>query len=138
MFKPNIGRTALLSTALVVGLIAGTVGFNHAKADTLSDQNKAPVYKKNAGGQTYGSALYAPSPELEPDLIQAEDENGTVGYVLKTELDGPIPKTLEEATELMRKTPKVRKINLYASDGKTVIGTFKIEQGHEIYVSDDN
>lgn len=138
MFKPNIGRTALLCTALVVGLIAGTIGFSSAKADTLSDQNKAPVYKKNANGQTYGSALYAPNPKTEPDLIQAEDENGTVGYVLKTELEGPTPKTPEEATELMRKTPKVRKINLYASDGKTVIGTFKIKQGHVINASDDN
>jgi len=76
-----------------------------------------------------GSASYATSLETEPDLILATGVGGTIGYVQSEDLHGVQPKTPEEALELMRKAPSVRKIPLYAVDGKTVIGTFEIDKG---------
>jgi len=58
---------------------------------------KAPNYPKNEKGQTYGSAGDAISSETEPDLISAVGIDGTMGYVLKKDLEGEMPKTPEEA-----------------------------------------
>lgn len=59
---------------------------------------------------------------VEPDLMSAEGENGTIGYVKKEDLNGPQPKTPEEAVKLNE--AKSREIPLYDDDGKTVIGKF--------------
>lgn len=58
----------------------------------------------------------------EPNLMLAEGENGTNGYVKKEDLHGPQPKTPEEAVKL--NTTKPRAIPLYNDDGETVIGKF--------------
>lgn len=84
-------------------------------------------YPKNKNGQTYGSAADATSPETEPDLIQAEGVDGTVGYVLKKDLDGEQPKTPEEAIVIQNsRPPGGYDYPLYDVDGKTVIGVFHI------------
>ncbi|BBH20258.1 hypothetical protein Back11_16030 [Paenibacillus baekrokdamisoli] len=84
-------------------------------------------YPKNKNGQTYGSAADATSPETEPDLIQAEGVDGTVGYVLKKDLDGEQPKTPEEAIAIQNsRPPGGYDYPLYDVDGKTVIGVFHI------------
>ncbi|WP_313894539.1 hypothetical protein [Psychrobacillus sp.] len=49
--------------------------------------------------------------------------DGTTGYVKKEDLDGPIPKTPEEAVKLTNEA-KPREIPLYDFDGETVIGKF--------------
>lgn len=95
-------------------------------AETVRNQSQAPLYPTNKYGQTYGSSSLATSPDTEPDLIRARGEDGTIGYVRSEDLHGEMPKTPEEALELMRKTPSVRIIPLYAVDGRTVIGTFHI------------
>ncbi|TJY40812.1 hypothetical protein E5161_16875 [Cohnella pontilimi] len=89
------------------------------------DNGKFP---KNANGQTYGSASDASTPETEPDLIRAYGVDGTVGYVLKKDLDGEMPKTPEEALAMQKnRHPGGRDIPLYDVDGQTVIGVFHID-----------
>jgi len=54
----------------------------------------------------------------------AEGEDGTIGYVKKEDLNGPLPKTPEEAVKLNKAKPI--EIPLYKDDGETVIGKFII------------
>ena len=55
--------------------------------------------------------------------------DGTIGYVLSTELKGEIPKTPQEALGQQRsRAGKVSPIPLYDVDGKTVIGIFHIDE----------
>lgn len=68
---------------------------------------KAPNYPKNENGQTYGSAADATSPKTEPDLIRAVGVDETVGYVLKKDLDGELPKTPEEALAIQKSRSQV-------------------------------
>ena len=86
-----------------------------------------PSFPKNENGQTYGSASDASSPDEEPDLIKAYGVDGTIGYVLKKDLDGEMPNNPEEALEQQKnRPPGGRDIPLYDVDGKTVIGVFHI------------
>lgn len=81
-------------------------------------------YPTNENGQSYGPDMGDLNlGELgEPDLMLAEGENGTIGYVKKEDLNGPQPKTPEEAVKLNKAKP--REISLYDVDGETVIGKF--------------
>lgn len=88
-----------------------------------------PEFPKNENGQTYGSSADAISPYTEPDLIIAHGVDGTIGYVMKKDLDGEMPRTPEEALANQRNAPASRTIPLYDVDGKTVIGEFKISNG---------
>ena len=58
----------------------------------------------------------------EPDLISAIGIDGTVGYVKKEDLNGPQPKTPEEAVKLNEAKP--REIPMYDVDGENIIGKF--------------
>lgn len=131
MFLKPLGiRTVIIGAALVVGIVTGSVGFGPAIANTFTKQDLVPTpyYQTNENGQTYGSSLYATSPDTEPDLIEAIGEDGTFGYVRSVDLNLPMPKTPKEALEQQRsRAGKNRKINLYDVDGKTVIGEFIIK-----------
>lgn len=77
---------------------------------------------KNANGETFG----VDSDDTPPELIQAEGSNGRVGYVRGSELEagsGPEPTSPAEAA---LNIPSSFVVNLYESDGVTVIGEFKI------------
>ncbi|WMJ77477.1 MULTISPECIES: hypothetical protein [unclassified Sedimentibacter] len=76
----------------------------------------------NENGQTYGLES-----EDSPDLIAAQGIDGTYGYILSNDLYGPEFSTPEEAVNWQEKHNGKRVIPLYASDGKTVIGEFKLE-----------
>ncbi|AHF09824.1 MULTISPECIES: hypothetical protein [Dehalobacter] len=123
--------TIITSIALITGLLVGSLGFEPvlAKISNESNQTSVHVYPQNKSGQTYGSELYAKSSEETPDLIAAVGEDGTEGYVLSADLNGEMPKTPEEAIAIQNKNKSKtsRKIPLYAVDGKTVIGSFKID-----------
>lgn len=108
-------------TAAVLTLAAGAsvAGSGNRAADA------APPYPVNANGQTYGSALAAVSPETEPDLIEAIAADGTEGYVRADDLTPPQPANPSEAAR-RNGAGKGRIIPLYAVDGKTVIGTFRL------------
>jgi len=84
-------------------------------------------YPKNKNGQTYGSATDAASPDAEPELIRTIGVDGTIGYVLKKDLDGERPKSPEEAIAMQNsRSPGGREIPLYDVDGETVIGVFHV------------
>ncbi|MEC0226761.1 hypothetical protein [Paenibacillus alba] len=84
-------------------------------------------YPKNKNGQTYGSATDTTSPETGPELISAIGVDGKKGYVLKTDIDGELPKSPEEAIEIQNsRSPGGREIPLYDVDGETVIGVFHV------------
>ncbi|PLX13903.1 MAG: peptidase M56 BlaR1 [Marinilabiliales bacterium] len=127
--KPLWVRTVMIGVALVAGITVGTLSY---PAITFSNQSDkpAPVYQRNENGQTYGSDMYATSLDTVPDLVLAQDENGTVGYVRSVDLYGKQPKTPEEAVKMNLKPGSFRHIPLYAVDGKTVIGKFKIGPGN--------
>ncbi|MDM4762784.1 hypothetical protein QT381_07165 [Galbitalea sp. SE-J8] len=92
-----------------------------------------PQYAVNANGQSYGSAADANSPDTEPDLIGVVADNGKTGYVLKTELaeaDGSNITSPEEAVKWENGGAKVNHtVDVYESDGTTVIGTFTVYGG---------
>ena len=82
-------------------------------------------YEINSNGQTYGigDAEYV---EDLPDLMSAMGDNGKLGYIYTSELL-KTPSCPEEAVAYQKAlengeyTPRV--LNVYASDGKTVIDT---------------
>ena len=79
-------------------------------------------YPTNGNGQTYGPNRRDPMFD-DPDLMSAIGIEGTIGYVKKEDLNGPQPKTPEEAVKLNEAKP--REIPLYDVDGETIIGKFR-------------
>lgn len=126
--KTWIKHTLIYTLILTFGFSLGLAG--HVSANSYLNQSfmPAPEYSKNESGETYGSVLKATSPANEPDLIQAIGEDGTIGYVRNSDLIGKQPKTPEEAIKMNTEACE-KEINLYTSDGKTVIGKFKIIKG---------
>ncbi len=83
------------------------------------------VYPTNAKGQTYGPNL--PMVE-EPDLIKVQATNGKIGYVLRTDLEGPAPTTPQQAlSQQAALAGKDQAIPVYESDGTTPIGVLVVE-----------
>jgi hypothetical protein len=118
----------LASVTIIGGAIVG-VGVSAALADPKGAP-VAPDYSENARGQSFGSALEAPTPETEPDLIKAiGDDSKTEGYVKKTDLDADttFANPAEAAAETRASLGETRTVPLYAVDGMTEIGTFTIQ-----------
>lgn len=127
-------RVEMLSDLPVAELIkvAEALILNYAPAPYNQVGTEWP---KNARGLTYGSAADAKSPQDEPDLIRATATNGKVGYVLKTDLDGPMPSSPEEAlAQQAANAGKTRVIPVYEADGTTMIGEFLIEPGGAVKI----
>jgi|SRR6478735_10048275 len=147
---PKSNTRAALATAGIVigclfgGLVAGSaiavgptilapVGLS-ARGEVVAAPMPSPSYSANDEGLTYGSALDAPSPETEPDLIQAVSDDGTEGYVLKTDLDDADGTAAaasftspEDAVKWQaRRALETVTIPVYAVDGRTVIGKFTV------------
>lgn len=125
MYIKGILKKSVFSLILISGVLVGSLGYAAIRNQGLAP---APEYPKNEFGKTYGSALKATSPETEPDLIKAIGVDGTIGYVLKSDLNGEQPKTPEEALK-MQKKESGKVISLYDVNGKKVIGKFKIDSG---------
>ncbi len=88
------------------------------------------AWPRNVHGQTYGSELRAATTDDLPDLILVIATNGKEGYVRRTDLYLPGPKTPEEAAN--RDTSSARRIPVYEVDGVTVIGVFEIDPGGQV------
>jgi hypothetical protein len=112
----------LIGVSLVICLLAVVTV---ALASTTN-----PTFPKNQNGQTYGSAMNVTSVSQLPDLIKAQGTNGQVGYVRAADLLGTPPKSPQEAVAQNSKFQVAQLIPLYSSDGKTVIGSFKMGGGH--------
>ncbi|MGK5654658.1 hypothetical protein [Brevibacillus formosus] len=94
--------------------------------NTVNDE--ARNFSVNEQGQTYGRVPYTAESTLEPDLMEAEGENGVVGYIKTSDLS-PGVSSPEEAIAYQKSIEEVgyRSIPLYKSDGITVIGEFRLQ-----------
>lgn len=134
---------AVIAVSLVAGFSAVSIPFVYAGKDSVVMYHDAemtqPVehiygeYEVNENGQTYGVG-YANYVEDLPDLQRAEGDSGIIGYVYTEDLlHKGAPKNPEEAVAMMEAiengtyVPKV--INVYESDGVTVIDTFTEGRG---------
>lgn len=99
---------------------------HQAQVQQESAALQQPSFPHNARGQTYGSSAFSKAPADDPDLILVVATNGQEGYVQAGDLNGPTPRTPEEAAA-MSKTPP-RSIPVFLSDGQTQIGIFIVGQ----------
>jgi hypothetical protein len=81
-----------------------------------------PPFPTNANGMTYGSGL---SPGRGPDLVAAYGTHGQLGYVRRADLNGPKPTALVTTGTI----EEPHAIPLYAQDGVTRIGWFRVRRG---------
>ncbi|OZD60819.1 hypothetical protein CH263_20225 [Rhodococcus sp. 06-1059B-a] len=87
----------------------------------------------NANGQTYGRGDQVSEDSELPDLIAAIGTDGTVGYIEKSDLAGPVTSP-EQARQLETRevngvevlSSGSRSVPLLAEDGVTEIGVFEI------------
>lgn len=97
----------------------------------------------NSSGETFGPESAATSYEDRPDLIAAVGVDGTEGYIRRTDDEVEMPSSPEEAVKLMHSPEYLytaRVIPLYDSEGKKVIGEFRIDpprgEDMEVFVED--
>ena len=113
---------------MLLGMCALAIyGFNQSDGEKLIVPDIEYVidngYPKNERGETYGPNIEG---KADPDLLLAEGQDGTVGYIRQKEMLD-VADSVQEA--LMSK-PQNKEINLYLQDGSTVIGTFIVEKGN--------
>ncbi len=109
-----------------LAVTSGVCAFMIAAASASAGDQDA--FETNQRGQTFGALLDGPN-GIEPDLIEAKGDDGTIGYVLGDDLDGPDFSSPEEALawqNSQRKLSAEATIPLYAEDGETAIGTFTL------------
>lgn len=129
----------LVSIAAVLGVWAGSEVL--APDSTASAPASAPAspvsgFPRNANGQTYGSALGVTSDENQPDLILVEADSGVEGYVRKKDLHSVDGGQFLSPSEAARHAAEAEQkpgrgaedsvLRVYASDGTTVIGTWRL------------
>lgn len=85
----------------------------------------SPPYPVNENGLSYGSGANVDADDPGPDLVAAYGTNGAFGYVLASDR----PQPAETLAEALAHRPETSTIPLYAQDGETVIGSFKISAG---------
>ncbi len=132
--RNNLFVLAVISLLLLVGCsqqetltkaednYSNHIGKNSSDVDISTRESiLRDGYPTNENGQTYGPDM-GDLVIVEPDLLSAIGIDGTIGYVNKEDLNGPRPKTPEEAVKLNGAKP--REIPLYDVDGETIIGKF--------------
>lgn len=129
--RPVVRVTAFVAVAILSLGIAGAVA--NASAPDGGDstppvQRSLSDYPQNDQGQRFGSSLESRTPSDEPDLILSIGTDGEIGYVLKTDMNPPAPRNPAEAIAQSDaiKRAGTRLIPLYMEDGKTVIGSFRL------------
>ncbi len=128
-------KKIIIISTLLIGVFVGSALLNTASADVKSNTQESihQVYEMNENGQTFGSAINCTRLEEYPELIQAADSKGTEGYVYFDDLYEYIPSSPEDAALYMEKLCELnekgvlsKKIPLYKSDGKTIIGEYEV------------
>ncbi|MFJ8103426.1 hypothetical protein [Lysinibacillus sp. NPDC096212] len=121
-------------TILVVSLPFLINHFSKPKIEEISNSNSSVKgdslkYPVNAQGETYGTVHTDGSGKIitSPDLIETKGENGVLGYVKEKDLN-PRFTSPEEALAHQKAVDIAgyKSIPLYKSDGKTIIGEFKL------------
>jgi hypothetical protein len=125
----GIGVVAFAAGAAASGLapLPTPVGV-HAAAGIPTTPMTVPSYKRNASGETYGSAAKANSVANEPDLIAVQATNGVIGFARKADLESgeSFTSPAEALAWQAADAGKTQIINVYGADGTTVVGTFDI------------
>lgn len=132
----------LLLSATVVSASA-KYGESSTPEDINSSQSTVEGIQVNSSGETFGSMLFVTNYEDRPDLIAAVGVDGVEGYIRKSDFDGEMPSSPEEAVKLMHSPEYLytaRVVPLYDSEGKKVIGKFRIDpprdEDTEVFVED--
>lgn len=125
--KRRLAMIAVSSLALgsIVGVLAGA---DAPPSPSPVEEARAALpesarIRTNPSGETYGSAVDAAKPQDEPDLILVVATNGKEGYVRRSDLELPEPRTPEMAAR-RGDDPAPRSLRVYESDGRTEIGEF--------------
>lgn len=120
----RLSLICLLAAFLVVALSA------NAFADAIDRDTPFGV---NENGETYGNYFQSMEAGIDPDLIYAQGENGILGYVRASDLEEPLPESPEAALALQAERQASgytgHYINLYNSDGVTIIGRYWVDAG---------
>lgn len=123
---PKKTLIALISGFAVILLaIVGLIVAAPAIGDSLSAQvvgTSAPTdddveFETNAAGETYGSAGVRGT---VPDLLAAKADDGRLGFVRVSEL--------ELALNVATSTKKTREVEVYESDGETIVGLLTVDE----------
>ncbi len=122
--KSLLKQSSFIAFALV-GLLMGISVYAAVGDGNSADKGKTKEFPKNVYDEKYGSSADVSSFKDWPELVLATGVDNIVGYVRKSDLDENMPKSPAEALAKQAKQEK-RVINLYESDGKTVIGKFEI------------
>jgi len=128
---PETG-TFVNSNSIALAKIPNTEAENNKltrNIDSISAIATNPVFPVNQNGETYGSNSEVTVAAQGPDLILAAGIDGTVGYMKLKDLNKDQPNNPEEAVaymERMKNGPTYSDIPLYAADGETVVGKFRI------------
>ncbi|MHB8074045.1 M56 family metallopeptidase [Desulfosporosinus fructosivorans] len=128
---PETG-TFVNSNSIALAKIPNTEAENNKltrNIDSISAIATNPVFPVNQNGETYGSNSEVTVAAQGPDLILAAGIDGTVGYMKLKDLNKDQPNNPEEAVaymEKMKNGPTYSDIPLYAADGDTVVGKFRI------------
>lgn len=88
-----------------------------------SDVVAYPPFPRNERGMTYGSGQYVDADNLGPELQSAYGTDGTLGYLRAEDLAEEEPRGLVDPSTY---DASDRVIPLYAQDGVTVVGEFRI------------
>jgi len=116
---------------LIFSLISIPVTANIRLVQSPQNLTTDPIFPVNQNGETYGPMGFVKTPGKEPDLVSAIGEDGIEGYLKKEDMFGEQPNNPEEAMAYMERLEKEKAkghkfIPLYASDGKTILGKFKV------------
>ncbi len=88
------------------------------------------LWPVNDKGLSYGTPTETVHGYHEPELIIVEATNGRTGYAYRADLDGPTPRSPEEAILWQTERSGVeRVVPVYRPDGITRIGEFVASEG---------
>lgn len=131
-------KIKILNGFIVISILILSIFFSnepnksyYKENDYTIKNNNNNTFKVNKNNETYGTfKVNANGETIEPDLIGVIGVNNVEGYVKKSDLydEENQPKNPEEAIKYLEegRDKKVRIINVYKSDGETIIGKYKV------------
>lgn len=114
-----IAGATFLGTSTAIGQVDSVALPTQGQADR-------PDFPTNANGQSYGSLKYVEVAEDEPDLILVISDQGSEGYVNRTDLEPELKSPAEVEAWLASRTPEDLILPVFTNDGQTQIGTFTL------------
>lgn len=117
-----MSRKLLISVIAVLIIALPTFSFAYSQSE-----EKAGV---NNSGQTFGTVFDVSDKGSEPDLIYALANNGKYGYLRSEDLLnlGPSHPDDTDYEKRVFGNKNYCELNVYASDGVTVIGKFRVDR----------